>query len=132
MVAVTTLVDAEGAELLLLAVATLRPRLKQPWAEGAYEAVAAWIAPHVGIAMDITTPPAGQRGFVVLATRWLIERSMAWLNRSRRLSKEHERDPIYSESMIYVASIRLLLDKLHPDSSQPAPYNSRQNEVISA
>ncbi|MCZ7574931.1 MAG: IS5 family transposase [Ardenticatenaceae bacterium] len=101
-----TLPAAEGAEFLLLAVATLRPRLKQRWADGASEAVAEGMAPHFGIEVEITTPPEGQRGFVVLATRWIIERTIAWLNGSRRLSKDYERNPIYSESMIYIASIR--------------------------
>lgn len=88
------------------------------------------MAPHFGIEVAITPPPEGQRGFVVLATCWIIERTSAWLNGSQRLSKDYERDPIYSESMIYIASIRLLLNKRHPDTSQPIPYNSRQKEVI--
>jgi putative transposase len=51
-------------------------------------------------------------GFHVLPRRWVVERSIAWLNRSRRLSKDYERQPATSEALIYLAGIRLLLARL--------------------
>ena len=51
-------------------------------------------------------------GFHVLPRRWVVERSIAWLGRSCRLSKDYERHPDTSEALIYLAGIRLLLTRL--------------------
>jgi putative transposase len=48
-------------------------------------------------------------GFAVIPRRWVVERSFAWFNGQRRLSKDYERNCLISESMIYVASISRLL-----------------------
>jgi NAD(P)-dependent dehydrogenase (short-subunit alcohol dehydrogenase family) len=52
------------------------------------------------------------RGFKVLPHRWVVERTLAWLGRYRRLSKDYEQLPQTSESMIYAAMIRLMLRRL--------------------
>ena len=48
-------------------------------------------------------------GFAVIPRRWVVERSFAWFNGQRRLSKDYERQCPTSESMIYIASISRLL-----------------------
>ena len=53
-----------------------------------------------------------QPGCHVLPRRWVVERSIAWLGRSRRLNKDYERRPATSEALIYLAGIRLLLARL--------------------
>jgi putative transposase len=53
-----------------------------------------------------------QRTFVVQPQRWKIERTFGWLDWSRILSKEYERTTESSECDIYLASIRLLLQRL--------------------
>lgn len=50
--------------------------------------------------------------FQVLPKRWIVERTFAWLNQYRRLSKDYELLPEVSESMIYVAMTRLMLKRL--------------------
>jgi putative transposase len=59
---------------------------------------------------------------VVLPRRWVVERALAWLSRYRRLSKDYERLTEYSESIIYIASIHILLKRLAPDDDEPKPY----------
>lgn len=51
-------------------------------------------------------------GFKVLPKRWIVERTFAWWNQYRRLSKDYELLPETSESMIYTVMIRLLLKRL--------------------
>ena len=46
-----------------------------------------------GIRLDVVTVPEGQRGFVLLPRRWVVECSFAWVNRFRRLARDYERLP---------------------------------------
>jgi putative transposase len=50
--------------------------------------------------------------FAVIPLRWRVERTFGWLNRNRRLSKDYEQKYTASEGMIYLASIRMLLNRL--------------------
>jgi putative transposase len=51
-------------------------------------------------------------GFVILPKRWIVERTLGWLNQNRRLSKDYELLPEVSEAMIQGAMIRLMLQRL--------------------
>jgi putative transposase len=53
-----------------------------------------------------------EAGFVILAKRWIVERTFGWLNQNRRLSKDYELLPEMSEAMIQGAMIRLMLQRL--------------------
>ena len=56
-------------------------------------------------------------GFQVLPKRWIVERTFAWWNQYRRLSKDYELLPETSESMIYTVMIRLMLKRLAKSQS---------------
>ena len=56
--------------------------------------------------------PEGCKGFMRLPRRWVVERTWAWLNQSRRLSKDYERLPKSSEAMISLSMTRLMLRRL--------------------
>lgn len=53
-----------------------------------------------------------QRGFVPEVFRWVVERTFAWLNRQRRISRNYEKKTYHQESMNFIASIRLCLKKI--------------------
>ena len=55
-----------------------------------------------------------QRAFKITGLTWIVERSFAWLGRNRRLSKDYEYRVQTSESMIDLASIRLMLNRIAP------------------
>ncbi len=69
----------------------------------------------LGWRLHIVEKVEGQRGFVLLPRRWVVERTFAWLTRHRRLSRDYERLPQSSEAFIYVAMIRLMLVRLAHD-----------------
>ena len=52
------------------------------------------------------------KGFVVLPKRWIVERTLAWLNRCRRLTKDWENLNRTALAFLRLASIRLMLRKL--------------------
>ncbi len=52
------------------------------------------------------------RGFVILPRRWVVERTFAWLDKNRRISKDYERLCETSEAFILVAMIRLMVRRL--------------------
>jgi putative transposase len=52
------------------------------------------------------------RGFRVLPRRWVIERTFAWMARSRRPARDYERPPEAGEAMIHAAMARLMPRRL--------------------
>ena len=54
----------------------------------------------------------GLRLWLVLSSLWIFERTFAWLNHSRRLSKDYEINTIYAQNMIFISHIRTFLKRL--------------------
>lgn len=111
--------DKAAAYALIEAAAARSPRLRKLWADGAYES--APLAEHArgrGVELEVVGRPEGapERGFVVVARRWVVERTFAWLKRYRRLVLDFERLSRTVEAFIYVALTRLLLNRLAPHS----------------
>jgi len=65
------------------------------------------------LAVEIVKRPDKAKGFEVLPMRWVVERTLAWLNRRRRLAKDFENltddDAL---AFLRLASIRLMLRRL--------------------
>lgn len=53
-----------------------------------------------------------QQGFVVEPKRWIVERTLSWLENARALCRDYEGLPENHEGMIYVVMIRLMLRRL--------------------
>jgi len=52
------------------------------------------------------------KGFVLLPRRWVVERTLAWLSRNRRLAKDFERTIESATTWLFLASVQLLTRKL--------------------
>jgi putative transposase len=63
----------------------------------------------------VISRPPGERRFIPLRSRWVVERTLAWLGRYRRLSKDYEHLPESSEAVIKIAAIHHYLRRLCPD-----------------
>ena len=68
-----------------------------------------WEREGVKVDWQKLLPP---RGFVVLPRRWVVQRTIAWIDQNRRMSKDYERLPESAEAFIYVAMSRLMLRRL--------------------
>jgi putative transposase len=116
--------DADGLGDLLRRVKPLYTWLRAVFADSLYNRLAAWLACFLfGLTLIIVRRAAGSTGFVVPPRRWVVERSLGWLGRWRRLSKDDEALPEVSEAMVTLAMIRLMLHRLaHPSRKRlPAP-----------
>ena len=65
-----------------------------------------------GWEIEVVKRPADQKGFEVLPRRWVVERTIAWINRCRRLAKDYENLNRSALAFIRLASIRLMLRRL--------------------
>lgn len=114
IVLAANLSDAAGVRLLfaqLLPILTLR--LQTLWADSTYQGTLVdWLKHEFDIQLELVQRPADQAGFVVLPKRWIVERTLAWLGRYRRLSKDYEHCLKSCEGMIYLASIHSMLKRL--------------------
>ena len=61
---------------------------------------------------DIIKRSDQAKGFVILPRRWVVEQTIAWLNRCRRLAKDWENLNRKALAFLRLASIRLMLRKL--------------------
>lgn len=109
--------DREGARLVIQKLAQAYTRLTLLWADQGYTGapLAQWVRAlraYRRLRLEIVQRLEGQKGFVVLPRRWVVERTFGWLGRCRRLSKDYERLPETSETMIYIAMTRLMLQRL--------------------
>ena len=112
-VSAASMSDTEAGETVLSRARTKLKRLKVVWADEGYkQGLIDWVGKMCHFVLSIVCKEPGQKGFVVQPQRWKVERSLAWFGRARRLSKDYEYDDMYSESMVYLASIRLMLKRL--------------------
>ncbi len=71
------------------------------------------------IELIVVKRPDASREFVLLPKRWVVERSLAWLSRFRRLGRDLERLSSTLIGFHFVAACVLLLTKLRPILGQP-------------
>ena len=107
--------DRDGGILLLATMKGLFPFLEKLFADSAYQGPLfanglAEILPC--LKAEIIKRSDQAKGFVQLPKRWIVERTIAWLNRCRRLTKDWENLNRNALAFLKLASIRLMLRKL--------------------
>ena len=82
--------DRDGARLVIDKLIGRFPRLRLIWADAGYSG-SWWTGWSMsGWVLDIVKRPRASHQFEVLPRRWVVERTLAWLGRCRRLSKDYE------------------------------------------
>jgi putative transposase len=106
--------DYHGAKSVLARLTQTVSTLKKIWADGIYKngGLVDWVRETFQIKLEIVHREPGQTGFQVLPRRWVVERTFAWLGRYRRLSKDYERCVQTSETIVYIASVHMMLRRL--------------------
>ena len=121
--------DAAAApEVMKQLVVEKFPRLRVIWADSKYHnhKLLGWINETDGFhwSLNVVKRPDGAKGFVLLAKRWVVERTHAWIGRCRRHSRDYERYTSSSAAMIQMSSIGLMLRRLSP-CPNTAPFKYR-------
>lgn len=89
-----------------------RRRVKHLWADGGYAgALVGWAWKLWRCTIEIVKRTEAHT-FKVLPRRWVVERTLGWLGRYRRLNRDYERQAQTGEVIVYVAMIRLMLARL--------------------
>jgi putative transposase len=108
--------DRDAARAVLAPLANSFSKLRKIWVDSIYNGgIAEWVRnlrPRNRLELEIVKRPEGVKGFLVLARRWVVDRTFAWLSFQRRLSKDYEYLPETSEAFIRIAMIRLTLARL--------------------
>ncbi|MFI8308777.1 transposase [Streptomyces sp. NPDC085927] len=116
--------DRDGAVVPFARAADAFPRLRHVWADQGYRGTGfhAWVLEATGITVEtvqrrdggfrstwarVGVPPPAVPRFAVVPRRWVVERTLAWLVRCRRLSKDYESLRVCSETAIYLAMAML-------------------------
>jgi transposase len=107
--------DRDGGVLLLATLFGQFPFLRKLFADSAYAGPrfqdgAAGAMRR--LAVEIVKRADHAKGFVVEPKRWIVERTIGWLNRCRRLAKDWENLNHNALAFLHLASIRLMLRKL--------------------
>lgn len=103
--------DRDGGALLLSALFGAYPFLLRPFADAAYQGpqFASAVTSHLPeLVVEIVKRSDQANGFEVLPMRWVVERSLAWFNRCRRLAKDFENITDNALAFLRLASIRLM------------------------
>ncbi len=107
--------DAAERLFLLRNLVGFCKKLRLIWVDGGYSGpLVEWVSQCFRFRLQPVKRPKGQKGFVLLARRWVVERTSSWFGRHRRLAKDYERLPESSEASIYIAMIRIMLRRLAP------------------
>jgi len=106
--------DRDGAPLVLAEIIKRFPWLRHIFADGGYAGdklrgalrrIGKWT-------VEIVKCSDTAKGFVVLPRRWVVERTLAWLNRNRRLAKDFEQTIASAIAWLFIASIQLFTRRI--------------------
>jgi len=108
--------DHDGPAALYLSADILcqNQRLQKIYGDQAYNGVFARKMKEFGIEFEKAFRPESTRGFVPVAKRWVVERTIAWTNFFRRIVKDYEYTVSSSVAWILLANIQLMLQRIKP------------------
>jgi putative transposase len=127
--------DREGVKFLLEPVKGQFERMEKVWVDQAYSGTGkTWIEQQMGWTVEVVER-SPRRGWIMtqdqglvwvtlpktferLPRRWVVERTIAWIGRYRRMSKDYEYLMSSSEAMVYLTMLRLMLTRLAKQNEQ--------------
>jgi len=112
--------DRDGARPLLWRLRTRCRRVQLVWADAGYAGkLTAWAA-SLHLVIEVVRK-RDTHTFQVLARRWVVERTFAWISKHRRCVRDYERLPEHHEAVIKWAMIALMARRLACGTSAAQP-----------
>lgn len=104
--------ETNAAKYVVTKLAMKHIYLKKLWVDAGYkDKFIKWAKATWGVLVEQVKRNEPHK-FIPLPKRWIVERTLSWLNRYRRLAKDYERKTQTSEAFIYIAQIRLMLRRI--------------------
>ncbi|MER5667356.1 transposase [Streptomyces mirabilis] len=126
LVTAADVTDRQAARVMLPRLRERFRKITLVWADGGYTGgLVTWAKEKLWLTLEIVKRSDDMTGFVVLPRRWVVERSLGWLMRSRRLVRDYETQPASSEAFIYWSASMLMARRLARTATSQA-VNSLQ------
>lgn len=107
--------DRDGGARVLERLRFAMPSVATIFADGGYAGrLVAYARQRLRIAVEVVRKPADQQGFAVLPRRWVVERTLGWIVRCRRLDHDYERLPATAAAWTKWAMIGIMARRLAP------------------
>jgi transposase len=128
MVTAANVTDRQAARDMLPRLRTRFRKITLVWADGGYTGrLVDWAKEKLQLTLEIVKRSDDMTGFVVLPRRWVVERTLGWLMRSRRLVRDFEALPASSEAFIHFSATMLMARRLARTTPRTRPLSpSRQ------
>ena len=105
--------DRDAARHLLWRLAARFGHVSLIWGDGGYAGkLVTWAAGSLHRTLQIVKRPDDLHTFQVLPRRWVVERTLSWITRSRRTVRDYERLPGHHETMVYWAMTIVMTRRL--------------------
>lgn len=114
LVTAANLQDRAAARLLLPALHAVQRGVSWVWADGGYTSadLVAWAKNTLAMTLDIVKKIVGQKTFVILPRRWVVERTFSWITQARRNVRDYERLTDHSAAFINLSMITMMTRRL--------------------
>ncbi|WP_240103894.1 IS5 family transposase [Streptomyces sp. MUM 16J] len=121
MVTAANVTDRQAARTMLPELRARFRKITLVWADGGYRGrLVTWAREKLQLTLEIVKRSDDMSGFVVLPRRWVVERTLGWLMRSRRLVRDFETLPASSEAFIYFSQAMLMSRRLARHATSPS------------
>jgi transposase len=126
LVCAADVTDRQAARVMLPRLRARFHKITLVWADGGYTGrLVTWAKEKLQLTLQIVKRSDDMKGFVVLPRRWVVERTLGWLMRSRRLVRDFETLPASSEAFIYFSQAMLMSRRLARPASRRRQEQSR-------
>ena len=104
--------DSQAGVPVLKGIEAWNQRLQKVITDSAYEGLFANVVKQQQLLFEVSSKPFWLKGFIPLRKRWVVERTFAWFNHFRRITKDYEQTTSSAESWLLWANCALMLNRL--------------------